>query len=86
MITEIAEVEMKIPNNNVRIGKTLIPFPTQGIYGHLLALPQYFTNTIPREAIGTRPYYMLDKFIEYSPKSTQVLYDEELEWGVWIHE
>lgn len=83
MISEIQVVELQHCSHEIKVGKTIIPFPTKGFHGTLQALPKYFTDTIPREAVGTRPYYLVEDFIPY--QGEQVWYDAEKEWGVWMH-
>jgi CRISPR-associated protein Cas5t len=82
MVEEIREVELK-EKTGVLIGGTVIPFPTDGIFGPLQALPTHFTDEIPRRAIGTRPFYLVDSFINYDNRPMP--YDEEKGWGVWFH-
>ena len=82
MVEEIKEVELE-EKAGVSIGGTVIPFPTDGIFGPLQALPTHFTDEIPRKAVGTRPFYLLDSFISYDKQPMP--YDEEKGWGVWFH-
>ena len=32
--------------------------------------------------IGTKPYILMNQFYNYSE---ECYYDEELDWGIWIH-
>lgn len=86
---KIVDLDFK---ENVRIGGSIFPFPTTGIYGVIQALPTHFTDEIPRRAVGTRPFYMVDtdfseKQLSKKPiKSTiPFLYDDEKNWGVYLH-
>ena len=83
MVEEIREIELIQKPGEKRVGGTVVPFGVEGIWGPLQALPKYFSNTIPREAMGIRPYYVLGDFIKYV--GDEFLYDEELGWGVYIH-
>lgn len=67
----------------VQLGHCVLPFPMEGIYGAIQSLPTHFTDEIPRRAVGTRPFYLLDKFIYYDRQP--ILFDEEKEWGVFMH-
>jgi len=80
-ITEIKEIELE-KKTNVKLGKTILPFGLNGAYGTIQALPTHFTDTIPRKAAGTKPFVLMHQFFEYSE---ECLYDEEMDWGIWLH-
>ena len=82
MVEEIKEVVLE-QRSGVRLGCSLLPFPMEGIYGAIQALPTHFTDEIPRKAVGTRPFYLVDRFIQYDKKA--VWFDAEKDWGVWVH-
>ncbi|MCC7203096.1 MAG: type I-B CRISPR-associated protein Cas5 [Nitrospirae bacterium] len=82
MVEEIKEIELE-QRTGVPLGGTIIPFPLDGIFGPLQALPTHFTDEIPRRAEGTRPYYMVESFIGYDKQPMP--YDGEKGWGVWFH-
>ncbi len=82
MVDEIKEVELE-NKVGVLLGGTLLPFPMEGVFGPLQALPTHFSDEIPRKAIGTRPFYMIDSFIKYD--LTPLPFDTEKGWGVWFH-
>lgn len=81
MVTEIKRINL-VPKRGTVVGGTLLPFPMEGVSGIIQALPLYMTDTIPRQAVGVRPFYILDKFIEFSQK--ELLVDEEKGWGIWL--
>jgi len=81
MVEDIREMVLE-QQSDVRLGCSLLPFPMEGIYGVIQALPTHFTNEIPRKAVGTRPFYLVDRFIQYK---RIVWFDKEKDWGVWIH-
>lgn len=83
MVDKIETIELYKNKNKIRVGKCVVPFGEEGVWGPLQALPTYFTNDIPREAVGVKPFYVLEDFIEY--EGDNFLYDEELDWGVFIH-
>jgi len=82
MVEEIKEVNLE-KRSNVPIGGCVIPFPMDGIYGVIQALPTHFSDDIPRKAVGTRPFYLVDRFIRYDKQP--ILFDSEKKWGVFIH-
>lgn len=83
MVNEAKEVELE-EKRCVLLGGTLLPFPMDGIFGPIQALPTHFTDEIPRKAVGTRPFYMVDSFIRYD--RMPLSFDSEKGWGVWFHE
>lgn len=81
IISEIKEINLEM-KNNVKLGKTILPFGTDGAFGIIQALPTHFSDSIPRKAIGTKPYLLMNQFFNYSG---DCYFDSELDWGVWIH-
>lgn len=81
IISEIKEIEME-KKNNVKLGKTILPFGIEGAFGIIQALPTHFSDSIPRKAIGTKPYLLMNQFFDYYG---DCYFDSELNWGVWIH-
>lgn len=96
--TELAMVVKSEPfeleeRSNIRIGGSIFPFSAgNGVTGVLQALPTYFTNEIPRRAVGTRPFYLIET--DFSEKTRNNLplryerslpYDAENDWGVYLH-
>jgi len=80
-VVEIKEVELK-EAKNLELGKTILPFWVEGSHGLVQALPTYFTDTIPRKAVGVKTYLMMDEFFTYPEKCP---HDGEKGWGVWFH-
>ncbi|KYC46588.1 MAG: hypothetical protein APG11_01801 [Candidatus Methanofastidiosum methylothiophilum] len=80
-INEIKEVELE-EQSNIRLGKTILPLGTNGAFGTIQALPTHFTDTIPRKAVGTKPFILMNQFFDYPD---ECYYDEDKGWGVWFH-
>ncbi|AKB85838.1 type I-B CRISPR-associated protein Cas5b [Methanococcoides methylutens] len=80
-VSEIKTVELNKADGK-RLGKTILPFGVDEAYGILQALPTHFTDTIPRKAIGVKPYLLMDEFFTYSKECN---YDEEMDWLIWFH-
>lgn len=59
-VCDIREIEMPRKECANHICGQIVPFAGNSLPGVIQALPQYFTNTIPRENIGTRPYSVID--------------------------
>lgn len=83
MIEDISLVELQESVTNIRVGKTILPFPMEGVNGVIQALPTYFTDEIPRKAQGTRVFCIMDEMIEHSGEN--FFYDSDYDWGVYIH-
>lgn len=81
-IKEIKEINLNL-KSNINLGKTILPFGTEGAYGVIQALPTHFSEDIPRKAMGTKPYILMNQFFKYP---NECYYDDEFEWGIWIHE
>lgn len=83
IVEDISEIELIENRENIKIGNTILPFPMEGINGVIQALPTYFTDTIPRKAQGTRMFCIVENM--YKHKGNKFLYDEDFDWGVYIH-
>lgn len=58
-VCDILERELEIKENATNIIGQIIPFMGNFLPGTIQALPQYFTNTLPRENLGTQPYSVI---------------------------
>lgn len=81
-ISEIKEIDIE-KKSDIKLGKSILPFGLNGAFGVIQALPTHFSEDIPRKAIGTKPYILMNQFFNYPD---ECYYDEELNWGIWIHE
>ena len=87
---EIIELNKK---ENVRFGGTSFPFnPEFRISGKLQALPTHFSDEMPRQALGTQPFCLVET--DFSGKSlnlrpqifqNEIYYDSELDWGIYFY-
>ena len=81
MVEDIKKVDL-VEKEGSLLGKTIVPFELKGARGLVKALPTHFTNTIPRKAIGTKPYIFMDSFVKYPEKC---LCDVEKDWAIWFY-
>ncbi len=58
-IEEITTNDYPLVDNASHIAGQIVPFMGNYLPGTIQALPKYFTNTIPRENIGTEPYSVI---------------------------
>lgn len=58
-VCDISECNLQIKENASKIRGQVIPFMGNFLPGTIQALPQYFTNTLPRENLGTQPYSVI---------------------------
>ncbi|MGI8669441.1 MAG: type I-B CRISPR-associated protein Cas5b [Aridibacter sp.] len=89
--SELFELEER---NESKVGGSVFPFGIKtGLAGIIQALSTHFTNEIPRRAVGTRPFYIIET--DFSGKSVnkrpqnfkgKIFYDKEFDWGVYLHE
>lgn len=92
MVAEIDSIALE-QKTNVRVGGTIFPFsPDLKINGSLQALPTHFTDEMPRRAIGTRPFCLIDTdFTEYAINRRpqiyphEIYYDAEKNWGIYFY-
>ncbi|GBE28171.1 CRISPR-associated protein [bacterium BMS3Bbin03] len=59
-VKDVAEIEVEPRGELSKLKGTIVPFKNYVLAAAINALPVYFTNTIPRCNIGTKPYYLLD--------------------------
>ena len=59
-VEQVREIKRDKKSLLTNLKGTIVPFDTCFIPAPIQALPIAFTNTIPRENINTRPYYILD--------------------------
>lgn len=83
-VKEIKQVEVKKTQGEVYFGRTIVPFPEMGLRGSVQALPTYFTEDIPRKAVKTRLYAILDSLEKIRADGLTWL-DEEYQWGLYFH-
>ncbi len=58
-VDEIIELELTQPTKSENIRGQIVPFINNYVAGEIQALPKYFTNSIPRNNIGTEPYSII---------------------------
>ena len=85
-IESIKKVELH-EVQNVRIGGQLVPFNGNYLPGQIQALPKYFTNTIPRNNLGTEPYSVISYKNPVNSQLTGFKPDlEEFDSDIFFHE
>ena len=80
-ISEIKEVNLE-KRTGVKLGKTILPFNVNEAFGVIQSLPTHFSEEIPRKAIGTQPWILMNQICNYPD---ECYYDKELDLGIWIH-
>jgi CRISPR-associated protein Cas5t len=88
-----AELVELAERSNVRVGGTIFPFNSGlGVTGVLQSLPTHFTDEIPRRAVGTRPFCLVETDFSGRSKNKKpqqypqvIPYDAEMDWGVFLH-
>jgi CRISPR-associated protein Cas5t len=91
-VQEIKTVNLEY-KKYVKLGGSIFPMTVKGLYGPIMPLAKSFTDTIPRKISDSQIYYIIDT--DFSGKNLakrpfvleqEFLYDEELDWGVFLHE
>lgn len=92
LVKKIETIEL-LRKENVRVGGSIFPFsPELKVSGKLQALPTHFTDEMPRKAVGTQPFCLVET--DFSGKSLNLrpqIYAEEMycdmekDWGVYFH-
>ncbi|MBN2103631.1 type I-B CRISPR-associated protein Cas5 [bacterium] len=59
-VNEVVEIEVEPMQKLTKLKGTIVPFGKYVLAAAINALPVYFTNTIPRRNVGTKPYYLLE--------------------------
>jgi len=59
-IERISTIELNEVHNASKIKGQIVPMKNHRLPGKIQALPQYFSNTIPRQNLGTEPYSVID--------------------------
>jgi len=86
-VNSILEVDVEPKEQLSKLKGTIIPFSKYRIAGPIQALPIYFTDTIPRRNIGTKPYYLLDSnYRQSQPILANGFIDKELNFEVYWQE
>lgn len=88
--SELFELEER---SKVRVGGSIFPFSAHnGVTGILQALPTHFTDEIPRRAVGTQPFCLVETDFSGKTKNKRPLYyaqslpyDPEKDWGIYMH-
>jgi len=82
-VEEIKKVNL-IQKANFKVGGIILPFPPiRSLNGTIQALPTHFSDTFPREPLGTRSWFIVKDFQNYEGKGWV---DEEKGWGVIVEE
>ena len=88
--SELFELEEQ---DELQVGGSVFPFDLKmGLAGTIQALPTHFSDEVPRRAVGTRPFYVIEtdfsgKSINKRPQKFKgkIFHDAEYDWGVYLH-
>jgi len=87
-VEKIEEVDLEENNFPENIKGQIIPFYGNYLPGEIQALPKYFSDTIPRNNIGTEPYSIISCFAGKSKSSiqtcTDIINDDEVD--IFFHD
>lgn len=66
-IEHIAEVELVEQSRATKVRGQIVPFKGNMLPGMIQPLPKYFTNTFPRQNLGTEPYSVINHNVRDQP-------------------
>lgn len=88
-VKSIKKVHLEKVENATKIKGQVIPFIPHHLAGQIQALPKYFTDTFPRNNIGTEPYSIIN-FQNIDSNTNIRAYRDEVSEGkfvdIFIHE
>ena len=85
-VNSICEIDVETRTQLSSLRGTIVPFGKYLLAAPIQALPMYFSNTIPRRNIGTRPFYLLDSnYKQSSPITASGIFDPDPELNTEIY-
>ncbi|MFW6247362.1 MAG: type I-B CRISPR-associated protein Cas5b [bacterium] len=87
-VDSIEEVELQFTKEPDQLKGQIIPFSGNNLPGVIQALPKYFSNTIPRNNIGTEPYSIISCHSVSSGNNINAYTDfiDEKKVDIYFHE
>lgn len=86
-VTELNKIDCRELEELNHLKGTIVPFNEYMLPAPIQALPMYFSNTVPRRNIGTKPYSLLDyKYKQVYPIKARGFYDPEKEVEIYWQE
>jgi CRISPR-associated protein Cas5t len=91
-VKKIETIEL-VAKENVRVGGSIFPFsPSLKLTGKLQALPTHFTDEMPRQAVGTQPFCLVEtdfsgRSLNLRPQvyAEEIYCDTEKDWGIYFY-
>ena len=84
-VGNISKITLEDNNEESSISGQIIPLSGHFLPGQIQALPQYFSNTIPRENLGTQPYSVIDCDTDVET-NVNTYYDKEEKRAIYFHQ
>ena len=86
-VNEIRELDVDSIQELTHLKGTIVPFGKYVFAAPLSALPAYFTDSIPRRNVGTKPYYLLDgDYRQIQPIQAKGIWDPEKKLQIYWQE
>ncbi|MBL7818850.1 MAG: type I-B CRISPR-associated protein Cas5 [Saprospiraceae bacterium] len=77
-VEKIAEIELSDPKTGSQISGQIVPLNGNFLAGTVQALPVYFTDEIPRNNLGTKPYSIISCKTPTNSNTTKVVHDASI--------
>lgn len=87
-VERVTSVDLPEVDYSLRIAGQVIPFKENHLAGQIQALPKYFTDTFPRQNVGTEPYSIISHLTPVKG-SLPALHDKDLGkegTGIYLHQ
>jgi CRISPR-associated protein Cas5t len=85
-VAEIKAVQLQESEETVTIKGQIIPFIPHHLPGQIQALPKYFTDTIPRNNLGTEPYSIISHDARVKTVPVKAYHDADTGNDIYFHE
>jgi len=83
-VVNIEKRELSLESDAKKLRGQIIPFLAHKLPGQIQALPKYFTNTFPRNNIGTEPYSIIN-YKNNLQADIEVFHDSEKQVDLFFH-
>jgi CRISPR-associated protein Cas5t len=85
-VNNVSEVELERTKGVGKLGGQLVPMFPHQLPGQVQALPEYFTNSFPRNNLGTKPFSVISCKNPVKSDKVEMMYDDSLNLNIFIHQ
>jgi len=85
-VESITKIQLGTKSAATKIRGQIIPFKGNFLPGQIQALPSYFSDTIPRNNLGTAPFSVIGHTSSIASDNLEVFYDDENDVDIYFHQ